>query len=111
MKSGHGCFEPEAHAPGVRRLDRGDPVLEAAREDAAVPLEGELHVLGGDRLAVVEFHAAAQHEVVDEPVRRDGPRLGQAGARGLPGIGFTTPSWSAYSTMNDVMIVVSAGSK
>ena len=71
-------LEPEAHASGVRRLDRRHAVLERLGGGAAVALERELHVLGGHRVAVVEPGALPKHELVDEPVRRHAPRLGQA---------------------------------
>jgi len=64
--------------------DRGDLVLERLRRDAAAPLERELDVLGRDGLAVVELDPFAQHELVDEPVGRHAPRLGQAGSHALP---------------------------
>ena len=72
-------LEPEADAPGIDRLDRGHPLLQRLRGDAPVALERELHVVGGDGLAVVELRPLPQHELVDEPVRRRGPGLGQAG--------------------------------
>src|SRR3989441_11140317 len=77
-------LQPEADAPGIQNIDRGHLVLERLREDAAVPLERELDVLGRDGLAVVELDPFAQHELVDEPVGRHAPRLGQAGSHALP---------------------------
>src|SRR5213596_1382303 len=53
-------LEPETDAPGIRRLDRGDLLLERPRGDAAVPVERELDVLGRDGLAVVERRSLAQ---------------------------------------------------
>ena len=73
-----GLLEADAHVAGVHDFHRGHPRLEGGRGPAPVALEGELHVLRGDRVAVVEAHADAEHEVVDEPVGRDAPRLGQA---------------------------------
>ena len=70
--------EPEADVSGIGRLDGGDPVLEGLGEDAAIALEGELDVVGGDGLAGMELRALAEDELVDEPVGRHGPRLGQA---------------------------------
>src|SRR4030095_268437 len=55
-------LEPEPHASGVKGLDVGDPIFQSAGEDAAVALERELHVLGGDGVAVVELDATAQDE-------------------------------------------------
>ena len=78
-------LETEPDAPGIRSLDRGDLLLEHLRRDAAVPLERELDVVGRDGLAVVERRPSAQHELVDEPVGRRAPRLGQAGRHGLLG--------------------------
>src|SRR3989475_898182 len=51
---------------------------------ALITLETEFHVLGGDGVAVVELEAAAQLELVHEPVRALRPRLRQAVARLLP---------------------------
>ncbi len=76
-------LELEADTGRVRRLHRCHPVLENLRGDATIPLERELHVLRGDRLAVVEAHALAQDELVDEPVGRHAPRLGQARSHAL----------------------------
>ena len=77
---GPGLLEPEAHVLRVRRLDRGHLLLQQLLRGAAIALERELHVLRGDRLAVVEQRALAQHELVDQPVLRDRPGLGQAAA-------------------------------
>ena len=82
---GPGLLEPEAHAARVRHLDRGDPVLHRLRRRAPIALEGELHVVGGDGLAVVELRALAQHELVDEAVLGQAPRLGQARRHGVAG--------------------------
>ena len=41
-------------------------------------LEAELHVLGGERVAVVEFHALAQGEFVDEPILAHRPGFREA---------------------------------
>ena len=57
--------------------------------------EAELHVLGGERIAVVEPEALAQLELVGALIRAHGPRLGQAGVWWLPGIGFTSASCMA----------------
>ena len=76
-------LEAEPDAPGIGRLHRRDLFLEGLGEDAPVALEGELHVLGGHDLAVVELHALAQHELVHEPVGRDAPGLRQTGRHAL----------------------------
>ena len=71
-------LQPEAHPAGIDDLDGGHPLLERLVGRAAIALEGELHVLAGHRLAVVEAHALAQHELVGEVVLRHRPRFGQA---------------------------------
>src|SRR5690348_14869616 len=63
-------LEPDAHPPRVDDLDAGHPGLQGAGRRALVALERELHVGGGDRFAVVELHALAEDELVDEPVLR-----------------------------------------
>src|SRR5206468_12241007 len=52
-------LQTKAHTSGIGRLDRGDVLLEALRVDPAIPLERELDVLRGDRVAVVELDALA----------------------------------------------------
>ena len=69
--------QPETDTTRVQSLDRGDPLFEGLVRGAAIALERELDVLGGDRLAVVELHAAAQDELVREPIGGYGPRLGE----------------------------------
>ncbi len=81
-------LEPEADVTGIGRLHRHDPLLERLARGAAVALEGELHVLGGDGVAVVKAHPLAQDELVGEPVLRHRPGLGEGGASGLPGQGL-----------------------
>ncbi len=76
-------LEAKANPSGIRRLDRGDAVLERLGGGPAVALERKLHVLGGDRLAVVEPRALPQDELVDEPVGRHAPRLGEARRHGV----------------------------
>src|SRR4029077_21257113 len=87
-------LQAEADAARIRRLDRGDPFLEGLVRGAAIALERELDVLGGDRVAVVELHAAAQDELVREPVGRYGPRLGERRGQRVPGSAFSIASWS-----------------
>src|SRR5215467_6857368 len=77
-------LEHEAHAPAVDDPDFLDLALEQRRGPTPVALEGELHVLGGDWITVVEL-GRPQHEVEGEPVRRHRPRLGQAGCHGPGG--------------------------
>ena len=61
-------FEADADTPRVRRLHHRHVLLERLVGYAPVSLEGELHVVGRDRIAVVEPDASAQHELVHEPV-------------------------------------------
>ena len=75
---GPGLLEPEAHASRVRCLHRGDAILEPLARGATVAIEGELHVLRGDRRAVVEAGVLSQDELVREPVLGHRPRLRQA---------------------------------
>jgi hypothetical protein len=69
----------------VHGLDRRDLLLEELRRRAAIALERELHVLGGDGLAVVELGALAEQELGDETVRGQGPGLGEAGRHRVAG--------------------------
>src|SRR4029453_2826947 len=52
-------FQMEAHARRVYDLDLAHALLERLRADAPVPLEGELHVGGGDGLPVGELRPRA----------------------------------------------------
>ncbi len=72
-------LEPEAHAVGIHHLDRGHLRLEQARAGATVTLERELHVVRGQRVAVVKGDAPAQHELVHEAVAAHRPRRGERG--------------------------------
>ena len=74
-------LQHEADAALIRRLDRRHPLLHQRRRGAAIALEGELHVLRGHRLAVVELRAGAHGEFVAEPVRRHLHRCRQGTAR------------------------------
>ena len=74
-------LQHDAHASRVRGLDLLDAILEQLGRRALVALERELHVVGGDRLAVVEVGVLPQHEVVHEPVARHRPGLGEARSR------------------------------
>src|SRR5207249_10976969 len=71
-------LEAEADAPGIGRLDADDTLFEGLGVDSAIAFEGELDVLGRDDLAVVEPDSRSQSKLVDEPVGRHAPRLGQA---------------------------------
>ena len=69
--------ETEAHGQWVDDLDGANVSLQLLRASALVALEAELHVLGGQRVAVVELEVAAQLELVHESVGALGPGLGQ----------------------------------
>src|SRR6266852_4774360 len=75
----------ETHRQGIDDLDLLDPRLEFPEAGAAVPLETELHVLRGDRIAVVELELAAQLELVHPSVPAPLPRLREAVPHLLPG--------------------------
>ena len=75
---GPGLLQPEPDVTGIDGQHLAHLVLEDLRARAAVALERELHVLGRDRLAVMELRALADDEVVREPVLRRRPRLGEA---------------------------------
>ena len=75
-------LQVELHAPRVEHPDLLHVLLQQRRVRAVVALEGELHVLRGHALPVVEARVGAQREVVDEAVGGDGPGFGEArGAR------------------------------
>ena len=76
-------LELEAHPVRIDDLDRGHLVLQELRGGAAVALEAELHVLRGERIAVVEHDALAQDELVAESVLGHGPRLGERRGHGV----------------------------
>src|SRR3989454_842046 len=71
-------LEEEPDPARVDDLQLLDLVLEELRRPAAVTLEGEFHVLGGDGLAVVELGPLAQHELVAGAVGGHRPRLREA---------------------------------
>ena len=73
-----GAVQDEPHAMGVDDLHGLHPLVQNLGRDAPVALEAELHVLGRERIAVVEPETLAQLEFVHEPVRTLSPRLGQA---------------------------------
>ena len=76
--------EHELDPARIDHLDVLDLVVEQLGRAALVALEGELDVLGGDGLAVVELGVLTQHEGVAGAVRRHRPRFGEA-RRGLSG--------------------------
>ena len=85
---GPGLAQLDADPQRVDDLDARNLLLEELGRGAAIALEGELDVLGGHRLAVVEDDVAAQGELVGEPVRRHRPGLGQRWRRGIAGHGL-----------------------
>ena len=77
-KVGPRLLQPEPHVLRIRRLDRGDTLLEQALAGTPIALERELHIVRRDGLAVVECGALAQDELIGEAVLRRGKRLGEA---------------------------------
>ena len=69
--------QDEAHPGRSHHDDLAHFLVQDLRALGAV--EAELHVLGGEGVAVVELQPLAQLELVGLLVRADGPRLGQAG--------------------------------
>ena len=66
----------------MQRIDDlhcGDTLLHQGMRSPMIAFEGEFYILCGDRLAIVEWHAFAQDEIIGEPVFRDRPRFRQAG--------------------------------
>src|SRR5207237_10053518 len=78
-------LELEAEPTGIDDLDLLYALLEQGRLCAPVALERELHVLGGDGIAVVKPRPLAQHELPRAAVPGYAPRLGEAG--GVEGAG------------------------
>ncbi len=82
-QGGKGFAHRDLDGVGGRRLDAGDVDQEIALGRTAGrifdPVEGVNDVVGGHFAAIVEFHAGAQFEVVDESVVADRPGLGEIG--------------------------------
>ena len=76
----------EAHARRADDLDVAHPVLEHLAHLG--PLEAELHVLRGERIAVVELQTFAQLEIVRLLIRAHRPRLGKARRHEIAGHRF-----------------------
>src|SRR2546427_4349868 len=74
----------KSHRQRIDDLHLADASSKFPGPSALITLETEFHVLGGDGVAVVELEAAAQLELVHEPVRALRPRLRQAVAHLLP---------------------------
>jgi hypothetical protein len=93
---GPGLFQVEADGERVDDLDLAHASLELVGPRALVAVVAELHVLGGDGIAVVELEAASQLELVGQPVGtllfHDSARLG---AIFWPGSGRTRASCGA----------------
>ena len=73
---GEGLVQVEAHPGGADNLHVAHAVLQNLADLG--PLEAELHIIGGERVAVVELDALAQLELVDALIGAHRPRLGQA---------------------------------
>ena len=71
--------QDEPHVTGVHHLHLLDALAEQRSAGALVALEGELHVLARDGIAVVEARALAQHEIPRAAIFRHRPGLGQRG--------------------------------
>ena len=78
-----GFLQPEPDPERIDDLDRGDFLLEQLGRRTLVALERELHVLGGERIAILEHDALAHDELVAEAVLGDGPGFGQRGRHGV----------------------------
>ena len=76
----------KAHAIGIDDDHLPHLVVQDLRALGAV--EAELHVLGGEGVAVVELQALAQLELVDALIRAHRPRLGQARGHEVAGHGL-----------------------
>jgi len=92
----HGPVEGEEVRPGLVQVD-ADPqrarhldLAHLVLEDlvALGALEGELHVLRGERIAVVELEPGPELEVVGLAVGAHRPRLGEARGHRLAGHGL-----------------------
>jgi hypothetical protein len=73
----------EADTVAVDDADLADLLLEDL--GALGPVEAELHILGGERIAVVEPEPLAQLELVGLLIGADRPGLGQAGREMVAG--------------------------
>ena len=84
QKVGPGLFELEADMVRVDRFHPGDPLLHHVVCGAAIAFEGKLDVLGGDRLAVMEFGALSQRKVPGQAVFAGRPLFGEGRRQWLP---------------------------
>src|SRR5207245_1925370 len=81
---GPGLLEAEANASRIRRLHGDHPLLQRLVGRPPVALEGELHVLRGDGVAIVEARVLSQDEFPGEMILGDRPRLGEIRGERLP---------------------------
>src|SRR6266849_8606551 len=79
-----GLFEVEAHPQGIDDLDRLDFLPEERGALPVVAVEAKFHILGGERVTVVEGDPLAQLELVRQAVFTLAPGLGQAGSPLIP---------------------------
>ena len=111
MKSGHGCLSRKRTRPasGVSTA-----VTLSLRPRAKMPRYRSNENLTSSAVTgspLWNFTPRRSTKSYTSPSGETAHDSARLGASGLPGIGLTTPSWSANRTMNAVMIVVSAGSK
>ncbi len=78
-------MQHEAHRVGIDDLDFLDLLVEFRPLRA---LEAELYVLGGERVAVMEFQVFAQLEFVREVIRALRPGFREARRHGIAGHRF-----------------------
>ena len=76
-------LQPETHPVRVDDLDRRHLLLQKLGGGAAVALEAELHVFGGQGIAVVKDDTLPQHELVAQAVLGHGPGLRQRRRHGI----------------------------
>ncbi len=72
-----GILQLEHDALRIGRFHRRHALLQQRVRRATIALERELHVIGGDRIAVVELRTLAQDELVAQPVLAGRPGLRQ----------------------------------
>ena len=65
---GPGGMEDETDAVSVDDLDRLHPLVQQLGRSPLVAQEAESHILGGERIAVVEGQALTQLEFIGQPV-------------------------------------------
>src|SRR5215475_859058 len=70
QKVGPRLLKLETDMSGIGCFDQRHLILDQPLIGATVALERELDVLGGDRLAIMEFDAITQHEVPAQSILR-----------------------------------------